>query len=153
MNKLFLILLLYVSAFSVAQAENMLMARSYDDFDTTLENVKKALESRGYTIAHEQKCDGGLKGFGYETDLYRVLFYGKPEEVRYWSKKNPMMVPYLPLKIAVFAEDSEVLVVSFNHEELSSLFGDRKLQIQFSRWKNDISSVMDEITQSSASDH
>lgn len=131
-------------------AEKVMMARSYQSFEVTLEAVKKALESRGYTVAHEQRCDGGLKGFGYETDLYRVVFFGKPDEVRHWSNAHPEMIPYLPLKLAVIAEADQVLVVGFNPEELAQLFTDKKLKIQFSRWKNDIESVLAEVSQSSS---
>jgi uncharacterized protein (DUF302 family) len=129
-----------------AHAEKVMMVRSYESFDVTMDLVKKALESRGYTVAHEQLCDGGLQGFGYKTDFYRVIFFGKAEEVRRWSTEHPEMIPYLPLKIAVIAEADQVLVVSFNPEELALLFTDRKLHIQFFRWKNDIQSVMDEIS-------
>lgn len=144
-SSLILLCLLLVSGH--ANAENVMMTRSYESFEATLQTIKKALESRGYTVAHEQRCDGGLKGFGYETDFYRVIFFGKAEEVRHWSKQQPEMIPYLPLKLAVIAEEDQVLVVSFNPEELALLFTDKELQIQFSRWKNDIDSIMHEITQ------
>jgi len=137
-------LLLLLSTVSV-QAESVLMARSYQDYKVTLESVKKALEARGYSVTHEQRCDGGMKGMGYETDLYRVLFFGKADEVRHWSTAYPEMVPYLPLKIAVIAEGEQVLVVSFNPEEIGLLFPDEELKIQFSRWKNDIDSVLAEV--------
>ena len=149
MNRLFSIFLLAgLLIAGQVHAEKVMMARSYQSFEVTLEAVKKALESRGYTVAHEQRCDGGLKGFGYETDLYRVIFFGKPDEVRLWSNAHPEMIPYLPLKLAVIAEADQVLVVGFNPEELAELFTDKKLKIQFSRWKNDIESVMVEVSQS-----
>ena len=151
MNRLFSIFLLAgLLIAGQVHAEKVMMARSYLSFEVTLEAVKKALESRGYTVAHEQRCDGGLKGFGYETDLYRVIFFGKPDEVRLWSNAHPEMIPYLPLKLAVIAEADQVLVVGFNPEELAELFTDKKLKIQFSRWKNDIESVMVEVSQSSS---
>jgi uncharacterized protein (DUF302 family) len=151
LNRLFSIFLLAgLLIAGQVHAEKVMMARSYLSFEVTLEAVKKALESRGYTVAHEQRCDGGLKGFGYETDLYRVIFFGKPDEVRLWSNAHPEMIPYLPLKLAVIAEADQVLVVGFNPEELAELFTDKKLKIQFSRWKNDIESVMVEVSQSSS---
>lgn len=149
MNRLFSILLaagLLIAG--QAHAEKVMMARSYQGFEVTLEAVKNALESRGYTVAHEQRCDGGLKGFGYETDLYRVIFFGKPDEVRHWSNAHPEMIPYLPLKLAVIAEADQVLVVGFNPEELAELFTDKKLKIQFSRWKNDVESILTEVSRS-----
>ena len=130
------------------QADNVMLVRSYESFPVTLEAVTKSLESHGYTIAHEQRCDGGLKDFGYTTDFYRVLFFGKPDEVRYWSKQVPEIIPYLPLKIALIAEDDQVLITSFNPEDLGEMFTDRKLKIQFSRWKNDIESVMRQVSAS-----
>lgn len=145
MKQLIFSLLMLLVCMGQAQAEKVMMARTYDSFEVTLESVKQALESRGYKIAHTQKCDGGLKDFGYSTDFYRVIFFGKPEEVRHWSKIEPAMIPYLPLKIAVFAEADQVLVVSFNPEELAVLFTDKKLKIQFSRWKSDIESVLTEV--------
>ena len=147
MKQLILSLLMLLVCMGQAQAEKVMMARAYDSFDVTFESVRQALEGRGYKVAHIQKCDGGLKDFGYTTDFYRVIFFGKPDEIRHWSKIEPAMIPYLPLKIAVFAEADQVLIVSFNPEELATLFTDRQLKIQFSRWKSDIESVFAEVTQ------
>jgi len=131
-----------------AAAENILMARSYEAADVVLEKTAKILEGHGYTVAHQQRCDGGLKGFGYETDAYRVLFYGKPEEVRHLRKTYPALIPYLPLKIAIYAEGDEALAISFNPEEYGQLFPrDEALQTQFSRWKSDLDSILAEIRQ------
>ena len=41
-------------------------------------------------------------------------------------------------------------LIGFNPEELAQLFTDKKLKIQFSRWKNDIESVLAEVSQSSS---
>lgn len=144
MKQLALILLVLLTN-SLAHAENILMARSYHDFEVVLEETKKSLESHGYTVAHEQRCDGGLKGFGYNTDFYRVLFFAKPKEVRKLSKKYPELIPYLPMKIAVFAEGDQMLVVSFNPEAYAPLFNSPELQTQFARWKNDIDSVLRDV--------
>ena len=146
MKQIIFILLFLLTCSTHVQAEKVMMARSYDGFDATFESVRQALESRDYKVAHVQKCDGGLKDFGYATDFYRVIFFGKPDEVRHWSKAHPEMIPYLPLKIAVFAEGDQVLVVSFDPEELAVMFDDKALRTQFSRWKNDIESVLAEVS-------
>ncbi len=146
MKALFLSLLLMMISVNVC-AENILMARSYDSFEAVLQETKNSLEGHGYTVAHEQRCDGGLKGFGYNTDYYRVIFFGKPEEVRSLSNKYPELIPYLPLKIAVFAEGDQMLVVSFNPEVYGTMFTDPALKTQFSRWKSDIDSVLRDVQQ------
>lgn len=128
-----------------AHAENILMTRSYQSFDVVLEKAKASLERHGYTVAHEQRCDGGLNHSGYQTDYYRVIFFGKPDEVRYLSKTYPKLIPYLPLKLAVFAEGAQTLAVSFNPEAYSRFFTERELKIQFARWKADLDSVMTDL--------
>ncbi len=134
------LLMLMTSLF--AHAENILMTRSYQSYDVVLQAAKASLESHGYTIAHEQRCDSGLVHSGYQTDYYRVIFFGKPDEVRYLSKTYPELIPYLPLKLAVFAEDDQMLAVSFNPEAYGRFFIQEELKIQFARWKADLDSVM-----------
>ena len=144
MNRYFLLILSLFFA-GPAAAETILMARSYESFEVVLEETRKSLEGHGYTIAHEQRCDGGLHDSGYKTDFYRVLFFGKPDEVRRLSKAYPELIPYLPLKMAVFAEGDQMLIVSFNPEEYALLFSQPELRIQFARWKSDIESVLAEM--------
>jgi len=139
-------MLLWLTMTGTVSAENLLMARSTETVDVVLDKTVKILEGHGYTVAHQQRCDGGLMGFGYATDVYRVLFFGKPEEVRHLSKTYPALIPYLPLKIAIYAEGDEVLAVSFNPEEYGRLFPQvEELQTQFARWKSDLDSILAEI--------
>ncbi len=134
-------LLIFMTSLA-AHAENILMTRSYQSFNVVLQAAKASLEGHGYTVAHEQRCDGGLKNFGYQTDYYRVIFFGKPDEVRYLSNTYPEFIPYLPLKLAVFAEGDQMLAVSFNPEIYGRFFPQEELKIQFARWKADLDSVM-----------
>jgi uncharacterized protein (DUF302 family) len=126
-------------------AENLLMARSGNGFDMTLQVAKESIAAHGYTVSHIQRCDGGLEGFGYKTDKYRVIFFAKPDEVRDLSQKYPELIPYLPLKLVVYAEENETLAAMFNPDEFSGLFSDEKLRVQFARWKNDYVSILDDI--------
>jgi len=144
MNRLTAVFLLMIMMGS-AQAENILMARSPNNFEVTLQEAQKSLEEHGYTVAHIQRCDTGLGEFGYKTDRYRLLFVGKGKEVRYLTEKYPALIPYVPLKLAIFAEEEETLAAIFNPEELGKLFPQKELKIQFSRWKNDLTSILDDI--------
>ncbi|TNF99041.1 MAG: DUF302 domain-containing protein [Gammaproteobacteria bacterium] len=146
MKKIILICLLVMAgAVTTAFAENLLMARSNRSFEVTLEVAKDSIAAHGYTVSHIQRCDGGLEGFGYVTDKYRVIFFGKPDEVRSLSEKYPHIIPFLPLKIAVYAEEDETLAAMFNPEEFSALFTEEELRTQFSRWKSDFVSILDDI--------
>jgi len=140
-----ILLTLLVMVTGTAWAENILMARSPHNFDVTLQVASKSIEEHGYTISHIQKCDGGLGDFGYKTDLYSLLFIGKPAEIRRLTKKYPKIIPYVPLKLAIYAEEEETLAAIINPMELAPMFPEKELQVQFSRWKSDFDSILDDI--------
>lgn len=129
-----------------AQAEQTtLMARVKLPFEQVLELVKQEVADYGYTVAHIQKCDGGLAQFGYHTDKYQVVFFGKLEEVRRVSHTHPEMIPFLPLKLAVFAERDETVVVALDPLELGRYINDSHLQLQLARWNSDIRAMLAEL--------
>ena len=148
LRSLVLLALLVVPA--MVGADNMIMGRAALRAEIVLEYVKSSIEEHGYRIAHIQLCDGGMKDFGYESDVYRVVFFGKLDEVRMISEQHPAFVSYLPLKIAVIAEKDETLLTALNPEALSPFYPDRKLQIQLGRWHNDLISIFQDIRRSTA---
>ena len=143
MKKLFFILLLSLTG--VIQALPMLMSRSAQEAEVTMQILQETLEKYGYTIAHVQRCDGGLSEFDYKTDFYQVVFFGRVEEVRSLTAKYPEMVPFLPLKIAVFAEGKETILTAFNPVDLSVFFDDPVVNKQLLNWATDISAIFSEV--------
>lgn len=146
-RSLLLVLTLLVSS-AASMADNMVMSRIAMRAEIVLEYVKTSVEEHGYDIAHLQLCDGGMKDFGYESDVYRVVFFGKVDEVRWISEHHPELVSYLPLKIAVIAEGDETLITALNPEVLSPFFADRSVQIQVGRWSNDLNSIFQDVRRS-----
>ena len=126
-------------------ADNMIMARVPLRAEIVLEYVKASVEEHGYTVAHLQLCDGGMQDFGYKSDFYRVVFFGKVDEVRMVSVHYPELVSYLPLKIAVIAEKDETLLTVLNPEALAPFFPDEALQIQLGRWQSDLVSIFNDV--------
>lgn len=138
-------------AFSgIAFSDNMIMGRVPMRGEIVLEYVKSSIEEHGYTVAHIQLCDGGMKDFGYKSDLYRVVFFGKIAEVRAISERYPELVSYVPLKIAVIAEKDETLLSVLNPQALAPFFTDEEVQIQFARWSNDLESIFEDVRRSTA---
>jgi len=123
----------------------LLMARSAEQAEVSMAVLQDALKSYGYTVAHVQKCDGGMEEFDYKTDYYRVVFFGKIGEVRPIIDKHPEMAAYLPLKITVFAENKESVLVALDPLQLSAFFNDAELSIQFARWHNDLRAILAEV--------
>lgn len=128
-------------------AQNILTVRSAQDFEHSMTSLQSSIETHGYKVAHVQRCDSGLTGLGYETDRYRVVFFGKHEEVRRLSADFPELIPFLPLKIAVFAEGEQTIISSINPTSLGEFYADDRLRIQFKRWENDLRSILSDMQQ------
>ena len=133
-----------------AQADNIVMGRVALAADIVFAYAQSSIEEHGYRIAHIQTCDDGLGDVGYKSDFYRVLFFGKVEEVRRISARYPELVSYLPLKLAVIAERGETLLTILNPEALAPFFANEEVQIQLGRWHNDIVSILDDVVRATA---
>ena len=139
------LLLLAITLGQASQAGQMLMARSTQPFEVAMAVLQEAIADYGYTVAHVQKCDGGMTEFHYKTDFYRVVFFGKIDEVRWLTDKYPEIAPFLPLKIAVFAEKDETVFSALNPMDLDQYFADPEVKIQLQRWANDMRSMLNDV--------
>jgi uncharacterized protein (DUF302 family) len=144
------VLLLTTLLSGAASADNMLMGRVPLAADIVFAYAQTSIEEHGYNVAHVQTCDDGLGDFGYKTDFYRVLFFGKVEEVRRISADYPELVSYLPLKLAVIAERDETLLTVLNPEALAPFFADEAVQIQLGRWHSDLVSILNDVARATA---
>ena len=93
---IFSLLILLAPAYST---DRLLMARTEQAFPEAMLKLQETIKKHGYTVSRVQRVDIGLTQFGYETDKYRVVFFGKAEEIRHMSSEYPQLIPYLPLKI------------------------------------------------------
>ena len=60
---------------SQAFAGHTLMVRTAQPFETAMGILQQTLEEYGYSVAHVQRCDGGMADFGYKSDLYLSLIH------------------------------------------------------------------------------
>lgn len=138
-----LLLLLAGSAPLQAGNDRLLMMRSLQGFPETMLALQGAIVAHGYTVARVQRVDIGLTGSGFATDKYRIVFFGKPEEIRRLSARHPQLIPYLPLKITLFAEQEETLLTTFDPELLTTLATDEEFRQQAMQWRRDIIAIFD----------
>lgn len=129
-----------------AFASDLIMARSSLPFSETMTNLQVSLKEHGYTVARVQRIDIGLTGMGYKTDKYRVVFVGKADEIKYLANKYPQMIPYLPPKLAMFAEGEDTLLVTANPNAFAQMVEDKKDRVLFERWESDIYSVFSDVS-------
>jgi len=134
--------LLFIS--TSASASDLIMARSPLSFSEAMTNFQVSLREHGYKVARVQRIDVGLTGMGYKTDLYRVVFLGKTDEIKYLINKYPQLIPYMPPKASIFAEGGDTVLVTANPSLLANMIDDEKDRVIFERWESDVYSVFED---------
>jgi uncharacterized protein (DUF302 family) len=129
-------------------AEEILMARSLQPFPEAMLALQDSIRDHGYTLSRVQRVDIGLTGMGYKTDKYRVVFLGKIDEVRELAEKAPQLIPYLPLKISIFAEGGQTILITSNPRLYAEIAGDAVDPAIFARWESDLRSIFHDVSQS-----
>jgi len=125
--------------------ESLLMARSCQGFPETMLALQESIKAHDYRVARVQRVDIGLTKAGFETDKYRIVFYGNAEEVRRLTGTYPELIPFLPLNFSVFAEGDQTLVVAMNPSYLGHHYKDPELQILLARWESDVRSILADV--------
>jgi len=120
----------------------MIMVRSSEAFPETMALLQEAIKKQGYELSRIQRVDVGLSKKGYETDKYRVVFFGKGKEIQQISTKYPQLIPYLPLKIAIFAEGDNTILTIANPTIYNDLFKIPELKPTFEKWFTDITEIL-----------
>lgn len=113
------------------------MVRVDQPFPETLSALTKQIKKMGYSVSRIQRVDYGLNKRGYKTDAYQIVFFGKYKEIQNLTKKYPELIPFLPLKIVIFAEGLDTLLLSNNYYNLEEIFNTPELKTQFEQWRKD----------------
>lgn len=140
-----LIAVLLLGLASTACADQLLMIRSSLPFPEAMLALQNAITTRGYKVTHVQNVDIGLTKIGYQTDNYKVVFYGKAEEIAQLTAKHPELIPYLPLNVAIFAERDNTILVTARPGVLADFFPDPELKNVFMRWEKDLAGIVNEV--------
>lgn len=140
-----LVFALLLGLSTTAGADQLLMIRSSQPFPEAMLTLQSAISARGYKVTRVQNVDKGLSSTGYRTDNYKVVFYGKPEEVAQLAATHSELIPYLPLNVAIFAERDNTLLVTSRPGVLADFFPDPELKAVFMRWEKDLDEIVSEV--------
>lgn len=140
-----LMTVLLLLAGSADAGDALLMARSKLAFPEAMLKLQESIQAHGYTLARVQRVDIGLTNMGYQTDKYRIVFFGKLDEIRRLSTEHPDMIPYLPTNIAIFAEQEQTLLVSLNPSIFKEMVHDQETSALFDRWESDVRSILRDV--------
>ena len=141
------ILMLALSTVSAVASESdgLILHRSIQNFPEAMLALQTSIGEHGYTVSRVQRVDIGLTKSGYKTDKYRIVFFGKSSEIRAVKQSQPQLIPYLPLKVVIFSENNETLLVASNMTQFSALVDNENTKDLLQRWNNDIQSIFSEV--------
>ena len=122
--------------------EELLIARSSQDFPEAMSTLQNAISKQGYKISKVQHVDEGLNKSGFSSDTYRVVFFGKADEVRTLSNKFPELIPYIPLNFAIFSEGRDTLVSTLSPSGLKPYYPNPEITVVFDRWEKDLRNIL-----------
>lgn len=143
MKSLIAALLLLFTA--VAPAQDLYMVRSSLSFPEAMAVLQQSIQESGYKVSRVQRVDIGLTKSGFTTDRYRIVFFGRLQDVRDISDRYPELIPFLPLKIAIFAENDDTLLVSSSFEHLRPFYESPTLRARFDRWETDVRNILERV--------
>ena len=132
-----------------AAADGLLMVRMDKPFPEAMTLLQSAISSRGYTITRLQQVNENLERRAFKSDMYRVVYFGKHDEVRKVSAIEPRMIPFLPLNITIFAEGEQSILIASHPQTLAKFFPDPALKPVFDHWERDVEAIMDELREGS----
>lgn len=138
-------ILLTVFSASTVSADGLIMVRSKQAFPEAMTNLQLAVINQGYQLIKVQRVDIGLTSSGFKTDKYRLVFFGDKYMMEELPNKYPELIPYLPLKIVIYAEEDQTLMLGMNPVNLEKYYPDNpELARAFNQWKKDLESILDE---------
>jgi uncharacterized protein (DUF302 family) len=129
---------------AASRADELIMVRAERPFADAISDLQIAIQDHGYQVARIQRVDVGLASGGYTTAEYRLVFFGKPKEMRALEESHPELLPYLPLKIVIFAEGDSTLALAYNPAILQTFFKTDAPLTQIQRWEKDMRSILDQ---------
>jgi uncharacterized protein (DUF302 family) len=122
--------------------QELLMVRVENNFPEAMNALQQAIVGSGYTLMRVQRVDIGLTKSGYKTAEYRIVFFGKKDEIQALAKNYPQLIPFLPLKLVIFAEGDETIVMGANPAKLASFYPEKKLKPYFTKWEKDFREIL-----------
>jgi len=128
-----------------ASAQDLYMVRSSLAFPETMALLQQTITEHGLKVSHVHRVDIGFTTFGYQTDKYRVVFFGDIGEIRQTAAQYPELLPYLPLKIAIFAEGDETILLASSFAHLRNNYRSPDLQLRFDRWESSIQGILEAV--------
>jgi uncharacterized protein (DUF302 family) len=113
-------------------------------FPESMSHLQELIKKQGYTVSRVQHVDKGLRSRGYETDLYRVVFFGKQEEIQQIRNFYPALIPYIPLSITIFEDGKNTGVSTIDPKSFNELFKSENIKTLVESWHKDVVEIIND---------
>jgi uncharacterized protein (DUF302 family) len=137
-----LVLLVLLSCRPVVADQTFMQVSCDLPFPEAMVLLQGAIVSHGYTVSRVQPVDKGLRKFGYETGLYRIVFFGQPQQMAMVRENHIELIPYLPLKIMLFEAGEYVVASALEPAALAAFFDDAEIQQLLDSWQKDLIKIV-----------
>jgi len=128
-----------------AFADDLIMRRITMTFPETMNALQASIAEEGFKVSRVQRVDIGLTSSGYNTAEYRIVFFMREDEVHHIVEQHHELIAFLPLKITIFAEGNETILVTLNPLKLNEFFPELKMEKEFSQWNDEVIRILDRV--------
>ena len=140
---MFVLVLLFISHAATANT-SFIRASCESPFPETMTHLQTLIKKHGYTISRIQYVDKGLNARGYKTKAYRVVFFGKKEDVQLVQEQYPILIPFMPLNITIVESEDSTDITSLYPERLIGIFKMEEIADLVNSWSYDISQIFED---------
>lgn len=129
------------------KADNpVLVYESSYDFDTTVDNVKRAAVGRNFKLIRLQTLDQGFVPPGHENKKQEIVYFCNFELINTALGIDPRVGLFMPCRITVVQDKNVVKVVSINPKYLSPLFNNSALNKLCNQMYQTYQDILEEAT-------
>jgi uncharacterized protein (DUF302 family) len=141
-----LIIVLALSFISQANlaSEAFINAGCEIPFPEAMAGIQNIIKKQGYTVSRVQYVDKGLTERGYKTDSYRVIFFGKNENIQLVRERYPALLPFIPLSIVVIENGQTTDISTLYPEMLSEIYKTDEIKELVKLWSDDVTQIFEE---------
>jgi uncharacterized protein (DUF302 family) len=136
------VLLAILSCKPLSADQGFLQASCTLPYPEAMALLQESIVKRGYAVSRVQHVDKGLRQSGYQTGRYRVVFFGRPEQMTWVREHYPALMPYLPLKITLYEAEGYVGASALQPAALSPYFDEQQVQRLLDGWQEDMMAIM-----------
>ena len=114
------------------------------DMPTTIDNLKKAVESNNYVFIREQPLAYGMVPEGQEDPRQHIIYFCNFNQMNDAITTDPRVGLFLPCRITVVEQDGKVVMMAVNPKRLSAIFNNSELNTMCDEMAKRYMTIMEE---------